>query len=230
MVKDKITKVKIYINQKSPRMFHNKFLEFLTRSHPVIIDSMYAIIAFFLMRYYYIHMEQSIGIILFQFTLGFFSWTLAEYLMHRFLYHRPDDATYDTGIQYIFHGIHHYFPNDNSRTVLPPIPSLVIASIFFGVFYLIIGKYAFTFGAGFMIGYSSYMTLHYMIHKKRTPKKWSWWWNFHNIHHYQQHDRAFGVTSPIWDIIFRTMPEKNRKTVHIEVAKPGEDFIKDHSK
>lgn len=228
MVKDKLTKVKIYVNQKSPRLFQNKLLEFLTKSHPAIIDTMYAIISFFLMRYYYQHYEASIPSIAVFFAFGFFSWSLAEYLMHRFLYHKFSDATYDTGIQYLFHGIHHYFPDDRSRTVLPPVPSLGIAAIFFGFFYITIGKYAFTFGPGFMMGYCAYMTTHYIIHKFPPPKKYNWWWNFHNIHHYQQHDRAFGVTSPIWDIVFRTMPEKNRKTVEVEVAKAGEEFVRNH--
>lgn len=230
MVKDKLTKVKIYVHQKSPRLFKSKFLEFLTKSHPAIIDTMYAILSFFLMRYYFIHYEQSIGSIVTHFFIGFFTWTLAEYLMHRFLYHKISDATYDKGIQYLFHGIHHYFPDDDTRTVLPPVPSLGIAAVFFGVFYILMGKYAFTFGSGFLMGYCAYMTLHYIIHKKPAPEKFNWWWNFHNVHHYQQHDKAFGVTSPIWDIVFGTMPQPNRRTVEIEVAKPGEEFEKKHAK
>jgi sterol desaturase/sphingolipid hydroxylase (fatty acid hydroxylase superfamily) len=90
------------------------------------------------------------------------------------------------------------------------------------------GKYAFTFGSGFLMGYCAYMTLHYILHKVPVPKRFNWWWNFHNIHHYQQHDRAFGVTSPLWDIIFRTMPEENRRTVEIELAKPDEEFKRNH--
>lgn len=225
MGRDRITKVKIYVRQNSPSLFNNKFLEFLTKSHPAIIDTMYAIISFFLMRYYYLHHDANFGAIALQFIIGFFSWTLAEYLMHRFLYHKPSDATYDKGIQYLFHGIHHYFPDDRDRTVLPPVPSLFIAGILFGFFYLIMGKYAFNFGSGFMMGYCAYMTLHYSVHRYKAPKGWaSWFWDFHNIHHYQQHDRAFGVSSPIWDIVFGTMPEKSRRTVEIEVAKPGEKF------
>jgi len=235
---DKVTTVKIYTNQRSPHLFKSKFLEFLTKSHPAVIDIMYGIIAFFLMRFYFNHYGagnptgngDGIAAISLQFLYGFLSWSLAEYLMHRFLYHKPSDATYDDGIQYLFHGIHHYFPDDTSRTVLPPVPSLGIASLFFGLFWLVIGKYAFTYGAGFMMGYCAYMTVHYILHKVPPPKGFSWWWNFHNIHHYQQHDRAFGVTSPIWDYVFHTMPEEGRRTVIIEVAKPGEEFVKKHMK
>lgn len=224
MVKDKLTKVKIYVNQKSPRLFKNKVLEFLTKSHPLLIDAIYLVIGYFLISYYYNNYDSNLSAIAVQFTLGFFSWTLAEYLMHRFLYHKFEDATYDSGIQYLFHGIHHYYPDDNSRTVLPPVPSVAIAGIFFLIFYIIMGKYAFTFGPGFMIGYCAYMTVHYTIHVVPAPKKFNWWWTYHNIHHYQQHDRAFGVTNPFWDLVFGTLPEKNRRTVEIEVAKPGEEL------
>ena len=215
-------KVKIYTNQKSPRLFKNKLLEFLTKTHPLVIDTMYIIIAYFLISYYHDHFDNRKGFIVLLFFTGFFSWTLAEYLMHRFLYHKIEDATYDTGIQYLFHGIHHEYPDDRSRTVLPVIPSLFFASVFFGLFYLVMGKYAFVVGPGFLIGYISYMTVHYSVHHFPAPKRFNFWWTFHNIHHYQQHDRAFGVTNPFWDIVFGTMPEKGRRTVEVEVGKKEE--------
>ena len=147
--------------------------------------------------------------------------------MHRFLYHKIEDATYNTGIQYLFHGIHHEYPNDPTRLVLPWIPSLGIASIFFGIFYLIFREQAFVLAPGFVLGYCAYMTVHFTVHKVDPPKRFNFWWTYHNIHHFQQHDRAFGVTSPIWDYVFRTYPEKDRKTVTIKVAKK-EDVRKEH--
>lgn len=139
--------------------------------------------------------------------------------MHRFLYHKIEDATYNTGIQYLFHGIHHEFPNDQTRLVLPWIPSLGIAALFYGLFYLIMRPNAFVFSSGFVLGYCAYMTVHFAIHKVPAPKKFDFWWRHHNIHHFQQHDRAFGVTSPLWDIVFGTMPEKNRQTVTVKLVR-----------
>lgn len=211
--------VKVYTKEKSPKLFHNKFLEFLTKAHPIVIDTMYIILGTLMIGYFYTHYSQNIGSIILLFIVGFFSWTFAEYMMHRFLYHKLKDATFSTGLQYLFHGIHHEYPDDEDRIVLPVVPSIIFASLFFGLFYLLMGKYAFVFSAGFLIGYISYMTIHYSVHKFPAPKKFNFWWTFHNIHHYQQHDRAFGVTNPFWDIIFRTMPEKNRRTVEIEIGK-----------
>lgn len=211
--------VNVYPETESPKLFKNKFLEFLTKTHPIAIDGMYLVLSYFLIAHFYEHHSSSIKEITGLFFVGFLSWSLAEYLMHRFLYHKIEDATYNTGIQYLFHGIHHEYPNDKTRLVLPVIPSLAIAATFFGSFYLIMGKYAFVFGPGFLIGYCAYMTVHYTIHKVAPPKHFNFWWRHHNIHHFQQHDRAFGVTSPLWDIVFGTMPEKGRKTVDVKMKK-----------
>ena len=129
------------------------------------------------------------------------------------------DAAYDKGLRYVFHGIHHQYPNDSTKVVLPPIPSIVIAAIFFSLFYLVMGPYALAFSPGFMMGYSVYTCIHFIVHKYPSPKRFNFWWKHHTIHHFQQHDRAFGMSTPIWDYVFGTMPEKNRKTIKVVLKK-----------
>lgn len=216
---EKKIKAVVYPNTSSPKLFKSKLLEFLTKTHPAIIVGMYAVISYFLIGYFRAETGTSYTQTTGLFFLGLFSWTLGEYLLHRFVYHKIKDASYDSGMQYLFHGIHHEYPNDASRTVLPPVPSLIIAAILFGVFYLAMGIYAFVIGPGFVIGYSLYMSLHYVIHTAKPWKKWDFWWRHHNIHHYQQHDRAFGVSSSLWDHIFGTMPEQGRKTVDVIIKR-----------
>jgi len=215
----KMIEVNVYPDADSPRLFENKFLEYLTKSHPLVIDGMYLTLSYIFISRFYIYHSDSVSLIIKLFIGGYFSWSLAEYILHRFIYHKIEDASYNTGIHYLFHGIHHEYPNDPTRMVLPVVPSLGIASIFFGLFYLVMGANALVFAPGFVLGYCSYMTVHYTVHRIAPPKKLNFWWRFHNIHHYQQHDRAFGVTSPIWDIVFRTMPEKNRKTVDVKMTR-----------
>lgn len=209
-------KIEIYPNKKSPKLFKNKYLEFLTRTHPIVVNVMYIILTLAGLTYYYLYHNDNILFIVGGFFLGVFAWTLAEYLMHRFLYHKIKDASFNSGIQYIFHGVHHKYPTDESRLVLPVVPSLLIASIFFTLFYLLMGSFAFVFASGFLIAYISYMNIHYNIHKTSPSKMYRFWWTHHNTHHYEQHDRAFGVSSPLWDYVFGTMPEKDRRTIKIE--------------
>ncbi len=213
--------VNVYPNESSPKLFDNK-LEGLTRSSILTVDIMYAIIIVALTSVYIFVLDHTVARMLIYFVSAFFSWTLAEYLMHRFLYHDIKDANYNNGIHYLFHGIHHEFPNDDGRIVLPPVPSILIASIFFGIFYLIFRDDAFAFAPGFILGYLVYINIHWMVHKYPSPNRFNFWWRHHNIHHFQQHDKAFGVSTPIWDYVFRTMPIPNRKTINIRMRSSEE--------
>jgi sterol desaturase/sphingolipid hydroxylase (fatty acid hydroxylase superfamily) len=205
----------IYPNNKAPELFRYRFLNILTWSHPALIFGIYLVLSALSIYLYYREFETTNSHIIIYFLLGFLSWTLAEYILHRFVYHKIKDASYDKGFHYMFHGIHHAYPNDKSKTVLPPLPSLVIAVLFLGLFYLLLGGKALAFSPGFVMGYSIYMWIHTMVHRLPMPNKFNFWWKHHNIHHYQQHDRAFGVSSPLWDYVFRTMPVKGRKTISV---------------
>lgn len=211
----KMIEVNVYPNTKSPSLFKNKFVEKLTKTHPAVITSMYLVLCSLSIIYYHRNINPDWASIAIYFPAGILGWTLLEYLMHRFLYHKIGDATYSTGYHYTFHGIHHEYPHDKDRLVLPPLPSLIIASILFAIVYLIFGILAFLLAPGLLVGYLLYMNIHYMVHKVPMPKKFNFWWTYHSVHHYQQHDRAFGVSSPLWDWVFGTLPEKNRRTVVI---------------
>lgn len=208
-------------NENQPRIFKRKWMEKLTYTTPWTIVGMYWIVTAGLIYVFktQLHPEASLLYILGWFVAGFFSWTLGEYVLHRWFYHSPGDASYHKGHNYLFHGIHHEYPNDTSRIVLPPVASIAVAAVVFGIlygaFWLISGSgdLVFVFGPGFLNGYLAYMFVHYTVHTKPSPKKNNFWWRHHNIHHFQQHDKAFGVSSPIWDIVFGTMPAKGRKTI-----------------
>lgn len=181
---------------------------------------MYLVIGVFLIRQYTVWFpERSTLTLVAVCVSGYFIWTFAEYMMHRFLYHKSGDASYDSRFKYMFHGVHHEYPDDSERLVLPPVPSLLLAGTLFSLFYLIMGWYALLFATGFLWGYVTYMNLHFIVHKFRPPKRFAFWWKHHQIHHFQQHDRAFGVTTSLWDRLFGTMPELQRKTVEIELLK-----------
>ena len=213
-------KVRIYPNAKSPKLFRSRILELLTRTHPLVITVMYLVLGSCLIYLFASYNpEVSISTMAIVLIAGGFTWTFGEYLMHRFLYHDVHHATFSSGFHYLFHGVHHEYPNDDDRLVLPPVPSLLIAGTLFGLFYLLMGDWAFVFGTGFLWGYLAYMTIHYSVHHFNAPKYFNFWWRHHAIHHFQQHDRAFGVTTSLWDRVFGTMPEPMRKTVDIEVKR-----------
>jgi sterol desaturase/sphingolipid hydroxylase (fatty acid hydroxylase superfamily) len=89
---------------------------------------------------------------------------------------------------------------------MPPVPSLIITSTFFVLFYLIMGNYAWAFFPGFIFGYLLYGSLHYAIHAYAPPFRWMKpMWRNHQLHHYSNVDKGFGVSTTLWDRLFGTM-------------------------
>ena len=140
------------------------------------------------------------------FLFGMFFWTFFEYLMHRFAFHWVADSERARKFVYIMHGNHHEYPRDKERLFMPPVPSIILASAIFALQYLLIGKYAFMFFPGFILGYLMYGTMHFAIHAWNPPFKWMKpLWRNHHLHHYKNHDMGFGVSTTIWDRVFGTM-------------------------
>ena len=63
--------VNVYPDSDSPKLFKNKFLEFLTKTHPLVIDAMYLTIAYFLISHFYVNHSQSVVFIVGLFLAGF---------------------------------------------------------------------------------------------------------------------------------------------------------------
>ena len=108
------------------------------------------------------------------------------------------------------HGNHHEYPRDKERLFMPPVPSIIIASALFGIFYFIgylmgFRAFAFTFFPGFILGYLLYGSMHYAIHAWSPPFKWmKGLWRNHHLHHYKNEEHGFGVSSTLWDHVFGT--------------------------
>lgn len=191
----------------SGKLFNNSKLELLTRTHPAVILVMYIPLCTYLLWYFHNYIQPSFILLSCVFLAGVFSWTFFEYILHRFLFHLVSDAGWMKRFSYIVHGIHHEYPKDKQRLVMPPVPSIILAATFFIFFRLIMGSFVFAFFSGFMIGYLSYAMIHYSMHAFRAPKNaFKFFWEYHNIHHYKHSDKAFGVSSPLWDHIFGTYP------------------------
>lgn len=142
---------------------------------------------------------------------GIFAWSVAEYLLHRFIFHYPAKTKFGKKIHFIFHGVHHDYPSDSKRLVMPPSVSIPLAVIFYFIFRAVFGPVTMLpFFAGFIGGYLFYDMTHYAIHHFNMHSKfWIAIKNHHMKHHYQNEDKGYGVTSPFWDLIFRTDFKKN---------------------
>jgi len=188
-------------------IFENPMLERLTKTHIAIPLSIFSIYAIALIYWSFDHEYLNLAYTFLVFFLGVLSFTLLEYLMHRFLFHLPPTSEFNEKVAYNIHGIHHDYPKDKNRLAMPPIVSITLATLFLVIFKLLMGNAGFAFTAGFVVGYAGYLLVHYIVHIFMVPKNsFKILWIHHGIHHYKKPNKAFGVSSPLWDHIFRTMP------------------------
>lgn len=198
-------------NKGQAQIFKNKYLEYLTKTHPLVIWGMYIPILGFIMYYGNAHFGMSLLKISLIFLAGVFFWTFFEYMIHRFIFHFVAESKMALRIVYVIHGNHHEYPRDKQRLFMPPVPSIIIASVIFSVLYFIgylfgVSHYVFAFFPGFIIGYLIYGSMHYAIHAWNPPFKWMKpLWRNHHLHHYKKTELGFGVSSTLWDHVFGTM-------------------------
>ncbi len=203
---------KIY-NKGQAQLFKNNYLEYLTKTHPLVIWGLYLPILILLPIYAFNYIGFSGLNIFLLFLGGIFFWSLFEYLMHRFVFHYVAHTDRGKRINYVLHGNHHEYPRDKERLFMPAAPSLIISSTLFFLFWLVLDKNIFAFFPGFILGYLIYGSMHYAIHAWNPPFKWmKGLWRNHHLHHYKRDHKAFGVSSTLWDHVFGTMFDlKNEK-------------------
>jgi sterol desaturase/sphingolipid hydroxylase (fatty acid hydroxylase superfamily) len=136
---------------------------------------------------------------------GLFGWSLLEYGAHRGSFHHEPTTKWQVAYAYLVHGVHHAYPDDSRRWMMPLVVTIPIAVLLYSVFTLTFGRYGDPAYGGFLHGYLTYDLLHYFIHRGRMPTRFGRFLRqYHLAHHYKSPDRHFGVSSPFWDIVFRT--------------------------
>lgn len=194
------------------RIFKSPVLEALTKTHIAIPITLFWVVGGVTIWYSMAKLGISLQTVLVFFLGGIVLFTLVEYVMHRFLYHIPAETEKRRRFQYVIHGVHHDHPRDKTRLAMPPLVSIVLATLFISLFRVLIGPNGYAFGGGFLFGYSTYLLAHYAIHIYKQPKNvLGIIWKHHNLHHYVGDDGAFGVSTPFWDYIFGTMPKEPRR-------------------
>ena len=213
---------KLFVSNKneSARMFKSDFLEFFSKVHFTV--PLYFFLPYIGYLYYLAFADRSYTILQFigLSIAGLVVWTVSEYTLHRFLFHYHPKSKIGKRFFFIIHGVHHDYPNDAKRLVLPPAISLPLATMFYFLFEATIGEYNLPpFFAAFLLGYLFYDMGHYAMHHfKLKGKFWGAIKAHHMRHHYVDPENGFGVSSPLWDIIFRSGYEDQS-----EVKEPSRD-------
>lgn len=196
----------------STRMFRNGFMESLSKVHYSVPLFIYIpVIAFFIYRSF-AAVHNSIGWFFLYLAAGLFIWTITEYVLHRYIFHFVPKSKWGLRLHFIFHGVHHDYPRDAKRLVMPPSASIPLALLFYGLFLWLLPPHLINaFFAGFLIGYLVYDMTHYAIHhanfKSSILKSIK---QHHMLHHYADSSKGYGVSSSLWDILFQS-GFKNKK-------------------
>jgi hypothetical protein len=212
---------------ESCRMFRNGALEKLSHVHPAVPHILYVpLIAVTL--WIALGSGRALADVALLFVGGALFWSLTEYVIHRFLFHPPqwieDDTrriisqlpagrpvmpempTFRHKFYFLVHGVHHDFPNDSSRLVMPPSVSIPLAIVFFFAFRAVLGAAGIAAFAGFVAGYLAYDTTHYLTHHGATRTALGRFQRKrHFRHHYADSTKDYGVSSPLWDGVFGTL-------------------------
>lgn len=197
-------------NTGTDRLFKNALMERLTRTHIAVPVTIHLVIIIG-MSYFALQQHTVLNFV-WLFLAGVLTWTFAEYWVHRYVYHAKTTNPVWVKIQHMGHTIHHQYPKDPTRLAMPPVPALILASVFFALFWVLMREYSLAFFPGFFFGYVLYVSLHYAQHRFKPPKyrPLNRLWKYHAMHHYKYPEtKAFGVSTTLWDWVFGTLPERN---------------------
>jgi sterol desaturase/sphingolipid hydroxylase (fatty acid hydroxylase superfamily) len=200
------------------RLFNSKYLEFFTHIHPAVVVIIWLPVAiYFMTRAVITRVAGVSGIYLpAGFLLGVLLWTFTEYTLHRFVFHYEPRSPRQERIIFLFHGIHHAQPQCKTRLVMPPAVSIPMSIIYYGLLSLILGtllgisQWIGPICSGLVIGYLAYDLTHYATHYFPMRHGYlKYLKRYHMKHHYKTPNQRFGVSSPIWDMVFGTMPKED---------------------
>jgi hypothetical protein len=126
---------------------------------------------------------------------GWFTWTLAEYVFHRFGMHQAKGR----GLASREHLFHHA----NRDSVLEKWALSWSGVLLFGAGFAWVLHPA--FGLGWVVGYGFYDWQHYWAHRRAPRNRYQRFVRRHHFHHHFGHPMAnHGVTWPLWDKVFGT--------------------------
>ncbi|XP_032589792.1 dihydroceramide fatty acyl 2-hydroxylase FAH2 [Drosophila grimshawi] len=141
---------------------------------------------------------------------GVLFWTLLEYSLHRWVFHvklTSDSGPWLCTLHFMIHGLHHKVPFDPMRLVFPPLPGVILATVIYTPLYFILqNHHPRLILVGALVGYLGYDMIHYYLHYG-SPSAGQHLYEmkrYHYQHHFAHQDLGYGISSPLWDIVFNT--------------------------
>lgn len=194
-------------SEESPRMFQSNFLDLFSRTHWAVVPLLYVPASAYMFYRSVALYDVSWGLSAALAVAGVVAWTLTEYWLHRTFFHWTPSTSWGPKMHFFVHGVHHDWPHDRYRLVMPPAVSITLFFLFLGIWVGLLGSYGWAVHAGYTVGYMLYdMTHYYVHHGKPTSKFFKLLRRHHMSHHFNKkyQERRFGVSNRVWDRVFRT--------------------------
>jgi sterol desaturase/sphingolipid hydroxylase (fatty acid hydroxylase superfamily) len=187
-------------------MFESDLVDFFSRTHPAVVPILFVPVTAFLL--WYSVARAGVGALptALLFLAGVATWSLMEYWLHRTFFHWIPKMPWGDRLHFLVHGVHHNWPKDKYRLVMPPAVSITVFWIFLALDTLLLGRaHNWAFQAGLTVGYMGYDLTHYYIHHFNPKSKYGLALKKHHmLHHFKDSTRRFGVSSRFWDFVFGT--------------------------
>jgi sterol desaturase/sphingolipid hydroxylase (fatty acid hydroxylase superfamily) len=137
---------------------------------------------------------------------GALSWTLLEYVIHRWGGHDRRFKRTPFGVEHIRHHVEgDYFSPTWKKVILGAVVAAVILVPAVALAGRVLGA---AYVAGLLACYVAYEVLHRREHMHPGIGPYGRWARRHHFHHHFSDGRKnHGVTSPLWDLVFGTYEE-----------------------
>lgn len=200
--------------EKPARFFPYDWAELFTRTAWYVVPIVWWPVALFLVLPGFKHVGA--GATMTMFLLGLWTWSITEYLLHRFVFHVDEllpDHPLALFTHFLTHGVHHLIPMDRYRLVMPPalvVPLIGLTWTFFRTILFFVHWSSFwAFYGGLVAAYVVYDLIHYFSHhgwKVDRNSHLGRMKTYHMQHHFADHyHEGYGITSTFWDVVFGTV-------------------------
>jgi dihydroceramide fatty acyl 2-hydroxylase len=193
-------------NKGSARMFRSDFFEWFSHVHPATPAVLFLPVVEFALYQAIGPKQTPIFAALGWLFVGYLVWTLFEYWFHRLFFHLTVKGPRTERVYFFIHGVHHDWPWDFSRLVMPPSVSITIGVLAYVLHRAVFGpQQMWAPFAGFVLGYVIYDSVHWYTHAGKPKNRLGKWLRReHLVHHFKESGSRFGVSCPWWDKVFRT--------------------------
>jgi hypothetical protein len=130
---------------------------------------------------------------------GYIFWSFWEYTYHRIIMHGLKNTVYYNKL----HGYHHLHPSKIAH--IPVFQYILVSPVFYVSSYYINPSYVFSYAVGHLCGLYCFEMMHYVIHNNATKDQI---YIKYHLYHHKYSNLAYCFTTPCFDILCGTFPDK----------------------